>query len=183
MKTINFILGFATALIVSGLILLGIKAFHPEPAQPDYFTYPQKPVPYREFNCAKGDTQCTSEQNAFLAEQQKQQDESAKQQKEYQDKMNVYNRDVFVIANIAGAAVFAAGFMLLFGAAVASQSIPIGIMIAGLYGIIYGYFRGWGSVDDRLKFFVGLLVAALVIGGSMLLIAKYQHRKNPETAK
>ncbi|GEM_PF-855098 len=172
MKIINIILGLATAIILSSLILLGIKAFHPEPAQPDYFAYP-KAAPYREFNCAKGDTKCTSDQNAFYAEQQKQQDEFQKRQKEYQDKMNVYNRDVFVAANIVGVLVFIGGFLLLFRAAIASQSVPIGIMLAGLYGIIYGYFRGWGSVDDRLKFFIGLLVAIVTIGGSMWLMQKY----------
>jgi len=29
---------------------------------------------------------------------------------------------------------------------------PIGIMLAGLWGILYGYGRGWGSIDDQLKF-------------------------------
>jgi hydrogenase/urease accessory protein HupE len=55
--------------------------------------------------------------------------------------------------------------------------MPIGIMIAGLWSIMYGYARGWGSVDDQLKFFIGLVIAALVIGGSMWLIERHAKKK------
>ncbi len=177
MKTINIILGVGTAIIISALLLLGIKAFHPEPMAPDYNAY-IKPIPYAPpITCEKGDTGCLAQQKASYDQQQKQQEEFQKQQKDYDGKLKIYNRDVFVVANIVGMLVFIGGFLLLFQAAIASQSIPIGIMLAGLYGIIYGYIRGWGSVDDRLKFFVGLVVAIVAIGGSMMLLTRYQHRK------
>lgn len=171
MKIINVVVGLGTAIILSGLILLGIKAFYPEPAQPDY--YRVKPLIYREFNCDKTDLKCIKDREAYYQEQQKEQEENQRVQKEYDNKIKVYNRDVFVIANVIGMLVFIGGFLLLFRAAVASQSIPVGIMISGLYGIIYGYSRGWYSISDKMKFFVGLIVAVLVIGGSMWLLQKY----------
>jgi len=65
----------------------------------------------------------------------------------------------------------------LFMTSIVAQSVPIGIMIAGLWSIIYGYMRGWGSTNDQLKFFVGLVIAALVIGGSIWLIERYQKKR------
>ena len=91
--------------------------------------------------------------------------------KELKDFMNAKK-----IALIVGIIVFIVGFWLIFTTAIATQSVPIGIMIAGLWSIIYGYIRGWDSIDDRLKFFVGLIVAALVIGGSVWLIQRYQKK-------
>jgi hypothetical protein len=87
--------------------------------------------------------------------------------------VKIYDRNLFIIANIVGVIVFVFGFWLLFSTSIAAQSVPIGIMIAGLYSIFYGYIRGWGSVNDQLKFFIGLVIAVLVIGGSMWLIQKY----------
>ncbi|MBI4087208.1 MAG: hypothetical protein HY434_00035 [Candidatus Liptonbacteria bacterium] len=173
MKIINIILGLGTAIIIGALIHLGIRAFHPEPKSPyDAGRYP-KPVLYQEFNCDKSDAQCVADRNAFYKEQQARQEEMDKQNRAYEQEMKVYNSDVFVAANIVGIVVFVAGFLVLFRTAIASRSVPIGVMVAGLYGIIYGYARGWNSVNDQLKFFVGLAVALLVVGGSMWLMERY----------
>ncbi len=94
--------------------------------------------------------------------------------------MNVYDKNLFIIANIVGIVMFAIGFWLVFGTALASNAVPVGIMLAGLWSIMYGYIRGWGSVDDRLKFFIGLIIAVLVIGGSMWLMQRYQKDHSPQ---
>jgi hypothetical protein len=181
MKMVNFVLGFGTAIILAALITLGIKAFYPEPVMPQYPTYapsaPIAPLP----PCASGDTVCL-QQNAKTEalqqqQQQAQQDTFNQQQQAYEDAIQVYNRNIFIIANVVGIIVFALGFWLLFATAIAAQSVPIGIMIAGLWSIIYGYGRGWGSVGDQLKFFIGLVIAVLVIGGSMWLIQRYAAKR------
>ncbi len=177
MKIINIILGLGTAIIIGSLIHLGIRAFHPEPESPYQRNIYPKAAPYREFNCDKGDTKCAADRDTFYKQQQEQQDEMDKQNRAYEAEMKIYNRDVFVAANIVGMLVFVAGFLILFKTAIVSQSVPIGIMIAGLYGIIYGYARGWNSVNDQLKFFVGLVVALLVIGGSIWLIDRYSKQR------
>ena len=165
MKTVNIILGVATAIILGALINLGIKAFYPEPAYPSYPTDTPAMVPCasNDAACMKANEQAAAAQAQFNGEQQV-----------YEDAMNLYDRNLFIIANIIGIAVFAAGFFLVFGdAAIAARGAPIGIMLAGLWSIIYGYGRGWGSVDDMLKFFVGLAIAVLVIGGSMWLMQRH----------
>lgn len=176
MKIVNIILGVGTAIILGSLINLGIRAFYPEPQAPDYGAI-VKPIsaPYPA-PCAVGDAACIKQTSDYNAAQQAQQDQFSEQQSTYQDAMKVYNRDVFIIANIVGIVVFITGFWLIFTTAIATQSVPIGVMIAGLWSIIYGYIRGWDSIGDILKFIVGLVVAALVIGGSVWLIQRYQKR-------
>jgi heme/copper-type cytochrome/quinol oxidase subunit 4 len=111
-------------------------------------------------------------------QQQTAQDQYNNAETAYESAISVYNKNLFIIANIVGIIFFALGFWLVFGVTLASNAVPAGIMIAGLWSIMYGYMRGWGSVDDQLKFFVGLVIAVLVIGGSMWLIQRYQ--KNHE---
>lgn len=179
MKIVNIILGLGTAIILGSLINLGIRAFYPEPVAPDYnkMTMPTSvQVPYPG-QCAAGDAVCIKQQNTYNAEQQARQDKFNQEESRYQDAMSVYNRNLFIIANVVGIIVFIVSFWLIFATAIATQSVPIGGMMAGLWSIIYGYARGWGSIDDRLKFFVGLVIAALVIGGSVWLIQRHQKKE------
>ena len=171
---VNFVLGLGTAIILAALITLGIKAFYPEPVSP---TYPNTPIVAPTQPCAKTDTACLQQETAATHAQQVAQDEFNQQQTVYQAQMQIYNENLFVIANIAGVIVFAFGFWMLFATAVVAQSVPIGIMVAGLWSIIYGYMRGWDSVNDQLKFFIGLVIAVLVIGGSMWLIQRYAKKR------
>lgn len=164
MKIVNIVLAIGTAFILGALITLGIKAFYPEPVGPTYPNYPIAPVP-----CAQSDIKC---QTALQVEQQKQQQQFDSEQQAYQDQMNVYNKNVFIAANLIGVIVFVIGFLVILYGALADQGAPVGIMLAGLWSILYGYGRGWGSIDDRLKFVVGLVVAVIVIGGSMWLMQR-----------
>lgn len=178
MKVVNFVLGLGTALILGALIVLGIKAFYPEPVAPNYPTItPSAPI----VPCASADIQCQQNNAQLEAQQQAQQtaaeDQFNQQEDAYTAAMQIYDRNLFIIANIVGIIIFAIGFWMLFATAVAAQSVPIGIMIAGLWAIIYGYGRGWDSVDNQLKFFIGLVVAVLVIGGSMWLIQRYAKKR------
>jgi hypothetical protein len=172
MKVVNFVLGLGTAIILAALITLGIKAFYPEPAMP---MYPNISVPV--VPCASNDTKCQAQNAQLEAQQQAQQDQYNQQMDAYTSASQVYNRNFFIIGNIIGMIVFAIGFWMLFATTVAAQSVPIGIMIAGLWSIIYGYGRGWGSVNDQLKFFIGLVIALLVIGGSMWLVQRYAKKR------
>jgi len=168
MKIINLILGIAATVILASLITLGIKAFYPVLVAP---TYPNSVV----VPCASGDTPClTADQNTSIVTQ----NQFNSQETAYESAMQVYNRNLFIIANIIGIIVFAIGFFLIFGGAeIAARGVPIGIMLAGLYSILYGYAVGWGSVGDQLKFFIGLVIAVLILGGSMWLIQRYARKE------
>lgn len=174
MKVVNFVLGLGTAIILAALITLGIKAFYPPPVSP---TYPNVPVVPAEQPCASGNMQCAANNAQIESQQQAAQDQFNQQETAYENQMQVYNRNIFIIANIIGIIIFALGFWLLFATAIAAQSVPIGIMIAGLWSIVYGYGSGWDSVNDQLKFFIGLVIALLVIGGSMWLVQRYAKKR------
>ena len=170
MKVVNVVLGIATAVILGALINLGIQAFYPAPVMPSYYPVPEVLAP-----CATNDLACQREQ-ATVTDQQNA--AFNQRQQAYTDQTNVYNKNLFIIANVVGIVMFAIGFWLVFGITLASNAVPVGIMLAGLWSIMYGYMRGWGSVDDRLKFFIGLAIAVLVIGGSMWLMQRYQKRQS-----
>lgn len=170
MKVVNFVLGLATAVIVAALIALGIAAFYPAPVAPSYPNTPVVPVA----PCASADTACFNNNAQIEAQQQAAQTQYDNAETAYESAVGIYNRNLFIIANIVGIVMFAVGFWLIFGITLASNAVPVGIMLAGLWSVIYGYVRGWGSVDDQLKFFIGLVIAVLIIGGSMWLIQRHQ---------
>lgn len=165
MKVVNVVLGIATTIILGALIVLGINAFYPGPVSPNY---PDNITPVMP--CASADIQCQQQDQAYTQAQATYQT----QEQTYTDQLNVYDRNIFIIANIIGILIFALGFWLIFGAKLSSLGVPIGIMLAGLWSIIYGYARGSGSVDDQLKFFIGLVIAVIIIGGSLWLIERSQ---------
>jgi hypothetical protein len=175
MKVVNIVMGLATAIILGALINLGIQAFYPEPVSP---TYPNTAVSVTVTPCETKDAACIQENKKIDAQQQAAQDQFNKDEKAYESATKLYNRNLFIIANIIGILMFALGFWLVFGdLVIAARGVPIGIMLAGLWSIIYGYGRGWGSVNDQLKFFIGLVIAALIIGSSVWLMERYQKRK------
>ena len=168
MKIVNFVLGLAAAVILAALISLGIAAFYPAPVAP---SYPNSAVVAPVVPCPSNSAACAANNAKIEAQSQAAQDQYNNAETAYTSQMQVYDRNLFIIAII----VFAAGFWLIFGGvALASNAVPVGMMLAGLWSIVYGYVRGWGSVDDQLKFFIGLVIAVLVIGGSMWLMQRYQ---------
>jgi Flp pilus assembly protein TadB len=175
MKAVNFVLGLGTAIILAALITLGIQAFYQAPTAPTYPLAVSSPSPIAQ--CTPTDTKCIQSNKNITDQQTQVQNQFNQQEQAYESQMQIYNRNIFIIANVIGMLIFALGFWLLFTTSIAAQSVPIGIMIAGLWSIIYGYARGWGSVNDQLKFFIGLVIAALVIGGSMWLIERYAKKR------
>ena len=177
MKIVNIILGLAAAIILGSLINLGIRAFYPEPVAPQYpvmtKAYPAQP-------CAANDTICLKQQNEAVAADRAAQDQFNKDEQAYQDAMKVYNKNLFIIANLIGIIVFAIGFFLVFASALAARGVPIGVMLAGLWSILYGYGRGWNSVGDQIKFFIGLVIALLILGGSMWLMQRHARQHGSE---
>ena len=155
------------------LVNLGLKAY--------IFTAPTISIRTRSRSlsepCAANDTACQTERNAADAQYQAVQTTYQDHMQAYQSETQVYNRNLFIIANIIGIVVFALGFWLLFATSMAAQSVPVGIMAAGLWAIMYGYVAGWSSVNDQLKFFIGLVIALLVLGGSIWLVDRYQKKR------
>jgi len=63
-----------------------------------------------------------------------------------------YNKNVFIAANIIGILIFIIGFFIVLYTTIADQGAPIGICLPDCGAFSNGYGRGWGSIDDQLKF-------------------------------
>lgn len=188
MKIINLVLGLGTAIILTSLVGLGVQTFYPAPEYPEYpeTSYPQERQ--CDFNCAFNDEKCYAtedacydEQDRLLGEQDKvygeQLDEYDRQLDAYDEKNEAYDRNYFMIANLVGLLIFLGGILLLFFSTIATRSVAIGIMVAGLASIIGGYATSWWSKPgEGLEFFVGLLVAVIVVAASMWFMHKYHQR-------
>ncbi|HUX66617.1 MAG TPA: hypothetical protein VMV31_03930 [Terriglobales bacterium] len=161
MKVLNVVLGVGTAFILVSLVALGIGAFYPAPASP----YTVDSMLATRADCAPGDSACLAKLAAAKAA-------FNANVKAYDQAVRVHGRNVFVVANLIGAVVFVAGFFTVMYGRLAGQGIPSGVMLAGFAVMIYGYGEGWGSMDDRLKFFIGLALGALVIVGSGWLVQR-----------
>src|ERR1700722_11846320 len=98
MKVVNFVLGLGTAIILAALITLGIKAFYPEPVAP---TYPNLP-PVAVVPCPSNDTACFQANQQAEAQQTAAQDQYNQEETAYENQMQVYDRNIFIIANIIG---------------------------------------------------------------------------------
>ncbi len=150
---INFLIGGAIAVIVSVLLVLGMKIFIPEPQNPYEF-----PTPIVE--CVPGDKTCDQKVREEHGERER-------QFREYEAQRRERGGKVFVASNITGL------FILLIGLAVFKSgigtNIAAGLIVAGAFGIVYGYTLGWAGADDKLKFVVGVIVAAIVIASGIIV--------------
>ena len=160
---INFLIGGAIALILSVLLVLGLRIFIPPPEYPKY--QDQYSV------CNKG---LSVDDDCYRRQQEKYQ----RQVEDYQKISNEYSGKIFIAANIVGLVILLSGimaFMLGLG-----TNIGAGIIIAGAFGIGFGYVWGWNGADDKVKFAVGLVVALIVIGGG-ILVNRMRHKTLPQS--
>lgn len=142
----NIVLGGAIALILGTLLVLGLRIFFPfppVPANPDFSI------------CATGDAACIER------EQQNYRDADAA----YQAKRNADGRNIFIAANSAGFVLLLIGIACLYF--MLGVNLAVGIMLAGAFGILYGYLEGWSGTEDVIKFSVAAALALLTIGGGI----------------
>lgn len=181
MKIINLILGLGIGIILASLVGFGIQAFYPAPEYPeaDY-----SEVEDKNFSCDLYDEKCFDEETAYYKEQGRQRAEQDKeysrQLKEYDEAVATYGRNFFIILNLIGLLIFLGGLFLLFVSVMATQSIAIGVTVAGLLSIIIGYMTtGWNNPGDQLQFVVGLLVAVVVVISTWLMQKYHQKHAQP----
>ena len=156
---INFIIGGAIAVILSVLLVLGLRIFVPPPEYPSYS--------YNNIPCA------TDEQTCY----ERQQREYSMQQEKYEKDSETYGGKIFIAANIAGLIILLVGITCF--AIGLGTNVGAGIILAGAFGISFGYVWGWNGADDTVKFGVGVIVALIVIAGGVLV--NHMHAKAATT--
>lgn len=139
---------FFLGILLAAFIGFGIAAFYPGPESPDYTRYYKTIPPDGE-----------STEAARLLEDQK---ALEIEQKEYNEKNNVYSRNVSLIAIGLSIAVLAISIIF------SSKTLILadGLLLGGLLTLGYGIIRGLSTQDNMFRFVtvaVGLAVA-LILG-------------------
>ena len=147
---INFIIGIIITVVLSMLLVLGLRIFIPSPEYPNYNAVQEK--------CSN-----TTDPSCY----QREQENSRIQQESYQKKLKEYSGRIFIGANILGLILLLTG-IIIFSLGLGTN-IGAGTILAGGFGIAYGYTLGWAGADDAVKFIFGLVIAILVIIGAVMV--------------
>lgn len=142
-KILKIVYTFFLGIIIALFVGLGISTFYSAPTSP---TYPDSVLQSGEL---------TSEQSAVMDKDRRKYEQA---NREYTEKSQSYNRNVSIIA-LASAVVLVA-VSLVFEKS--NRVIGSGIMLGGLFTLLYSLGRGLASEDTKYTFIaatVGLLVA------------------------
>lgn len=78
--------------------------------------------------------------------------------KAFQEKMDMYNRNVFIVLVVAGIIAIIAGFLIT-----NASTVALGLSFGGILSLIIGSIRYWSAMDDYLRFIIlGLALAILI---------------------
>jgi hypothetical protein len=128
--------------LLASFIGVGIAAFYPAPKSPDYTTTVKTPS-------ATESAETLKDQDAFN-----------KLQQTYERDMNIYNRNVSIMAIVA------AIVLLIISLTFMRQVILIadGVLLGGVLTLLYGIGRGFGASDNMFRFVVVSIGLAVALG-------------------
>ena len=178
-KIMNVVFGIGIAIILYIVVILGINVFYPAPDFNDYncSSFEPKPVEIQVCNpdMTVGDcyTVVAGKQlNESRISEQAKFDECNKR---FQEDDKIYGRNFFYITNIVGILVVTGG-LLLFIYFSSMINLGVGAAFAGLALIFFGFIRGWESTSDKLKFVLGIIIAAIIITYSVIVNKVYSKK-------
>ena len=133
----------------AALVGVGIAAFYPEPKPPQYPSALKIP---REGGLNQ----------PVFQELKKEQEEYDKAEKAFQEKMEVYNRNVSIIAIVASIVTLMVSLTLFKKIFL----IADGLLLGGVLTILYSIIRGFGSGNNKFQFIIVSIgfVISLVLG-------------------
>lgn len=169
-KVLSAVFGIGIAVVVYVTLLLGIQAFYPVPKYEDFCS---PDVRYSE--PVLGYEKCTDDMT--MAECRKQMsekgtgtDEMEKCNEDFRKADEIYGKNFFIIASILGTiALIVAFYLFLHVTSLTITNICAGIACSGIVMILWAFIRGWQGTDDKLKFIVGLIIAAIIVTLTIIL--------------
>ena len=172
-KVLSAVFGIGIAVVVYVTMLLGIQAFYPEPEYEDFCgdepRY-EEPVMLYE-GCT--DEMTLGECRKQISEKEGRDTKMEECHEEYRSAEEDYGRSFFIIASILGVIALIASFSLFLNVtSITVTNITSGIACSGIVMILWAFIRGWESTDDKLKFVVGLIIAAIVVTLTVILNKK-----------
>ena len=161
-KVLNVVFGIGVGVVVYIIILLGIQAFYPAPEHNDFCNETRFESPIKLDRCL--DNMTVGECRELNFEEDTKRDVCYE---EYDLAQEKYNKNFFIIGSILGVLVVVAAYFLL-----SLTNISAGIGMAGFVLILWAFMRSWESINDMLKFIVGLFIAAIVISLAVIVNKK-----------
>jgi len=152
-RTIEIIYTLFLGIMISVFVGLGIDAFYSEPA------YPEMPADLKVYSAPIEESEQNSIEAKRILDSQKEYD---KKIAEHQEVLNAYNRNVSIIALIASVTALSISLVLSHKLLV----IADGVLLGGVFTLLYSVARVFGSGDDKVRFLVvavGLCIA-LILG-------------------
>ena len=146
---LKFIYSIFIGVLFATLVGVGIAAFYPEPKPPEY---PSALKIQREGGL-----------NQPVFEQLKgEQEEYDRAEKAFQNKMEVYNRNVSIIATVAS--IITLVVSLTFFKKI--LLIADGLLLGGVLTILYSIIRGFGSGNNKFQFIIVSIgfIVSLILG-------------------
>lgn len=143
MNLIKSLYIIAIGLLVAAFVGFGVDSFYSQPKEPQYPT----------------DLQYKSNGELSAKDQQKMK-EFDKAQRDFQDKMNTYNRNVSVI-------IIAFAVLILAASIIGLSKIDIigdGTTLGGVFLLFYGIIRAFASQESQFRF-IAITVALIIIVG------------------
>jgi len=138
--------------LVAIFVGVGIAAFYPEP------DHPETPTLLKLYKLPTD----PSRDPEISAELQKEQEAFDKMQEIYIGKIEKYNRNVSIIALVAAILILIISLTLFHKLLI----IADGLLIGGVFTLLYSVIRVFGSGDDKLRFIVVSigLITSLILG-------------------
>lgn len=130
---------FFVGLLLAIFVGVGVSTFYPTPEAPEYLSVPAL--------------------KDGSAEQLQAQQDFEEAQRAYEDELQLYNRNVSIIVIVAAVALLAASIALENRIKV----IADGVMLGGLFSLIYGIGRGFASQNTQYVFVIVTISLAVVI--------------------
>ena len=146
---LKFIYSIFIGVLFATLVGVGIAAFYPEPKPPDYPSALKIP---REGGLNQ----------PVFEELKGQQEEYDRLEKTFQEEIEIYNRNVSIIAILASIITLVIS-LTLFGKILI---IADGLLLGGVLTILYSIIRGFGSGNNKFQFIIVSIafVASLSLG-------------------
>jgi hypothetical protein len=145
---IKYLYALFIGILFAVFIGIGISTFYPGPTLPD-----QRPVPYPE----KADPDATRSAEMIKAEE-----ENRKMYDEFNKKSKEYNRNVSIIALVFAVIALFVSLTLIKNL----QIISDGLLLGGIFTLIYSIGRGIEAEDTKFRFAVVTIgfIISLIIG-------------------
>jgi len=172
-NVMNTVFGIGVAVILFVMVLLGISVFYPSPNWSDYncTDYGMENIQVCNPNITVGDcykiAAADSKDSAYA--QQKSFDEC---NKTFEAANKIYGKNFFIIASIIGVIIVFLS-MLFFFKVPSMANISAGTALSGLVMIFTGFVRGWQGTNDKIKFFLAVIIAAMIIAFAVIVNRKY----------